>query len=364
MSSYNSRRKDYAKKLLDKHIKENFYPEATPEIKYHIDKKDGITSVDSRLIDYLAKETGLTSMQIEDLVIEEYNNFKKKYEHDKKIYNMTRPTYQYEFRKYSREYKKDELYKKNKLIMRIDQYSNYNLHESGELEIMYTEEELLEAVDILMEDYDLTEDEAIDILMEDYEEDFDDEELLEAVDILMEDYDLDEDEALDIVLESYYEDDFDDYEIDELSEAVDILMEDYNLTEDEAIDLLMEGKMSKEEKEERKANRKFMFNIVKQSAKDTFDRNKSAIAMGALKKGVDTAVDRAKKRKADKDLDRRIQQALDERKLSTRLKRKYKAGKESLRRTHQKLKEDRKRRMKKRLRRNRVKKVKKALHLK
>ena len=45
MSSYNSRRKDYAKKLLDKHIKENFYPEATPEIKYYINKKDGITVI-------------------------------------------------------------------------------------------------------------------------------------------------------------------------------------------------------------------------------------------------------------------------------------------------------------------------------
>ena len=68
---------------------------------------------------------------------------------------------------------------------------------------------------------------------------YDDEELLEAVDILMEDYDLTEDEAIDLLMEDY-EDDFDDEELDELSEAVDILMEDYDLTEDEAIDFLLD----------------------------------------------------------------------------------------------------------------------------
>ena len=74
MSSYNSRRKDYAKKLLNKHIKENFYPEATPEIKYHISFNGGLPSVSSKLIDYLTKETGLTYMQIEDLVMEIFTN--------------------------------------------------------------------------------------------------------------------------------------------------------------------------------------------------------------------------------------------------------------------------------------------------
>ena len=69
---------------------------------------------------------------------------------------------------------------------------------------------------------------------------YDEEELLEAVDMLIEDYDLTEDEAMEIVLESYEDEDFDDEELDELSEAVEILMEDYDLDEDEAIDLLME----------------------------------------------------------------------------------------------------------------------------
>ena len=72
---------------------------------------------------------------------------------------------------------------------------------------------------------------------------YDEEELLEAVDILMEDYGYSEDEAIDLLMEDYYED-FDDEELDELSEAVDILMEDYDLTEDEAIDLLMEEEVN------------------------------------------------------------------------------------------------------------------------
>ena len=78
------------------------------------------------------------------------------------------------------------------------------------VDIMFTEEELLEAVDILIEDYGYYEDEAIDILVESFEEygeeEIDDEELedlMEAVDILMEDYGYEEDEALDMILESY-----------------------------------------------------------------------------------------------------------------------------------------------------------------
>ena len=64
--------------------------------------------------------------------------------------------------------------------------------------MFYDEEELLEAVDILVEDYGFDEDEAIDLLMEDYED-----ELLEEVEFLIENYGFDEDEAIDLIIEDF-----------------------------------------------------------------------------------------------------------------------------------------------------------------
>ena len=81
---------------------------------------------------------------------------------------------------------------------------------------MFTQEELLEAVDILVEDYGYDEEEAIDMVNEAYEAELD--ELSEAVDILMEDYGYDEEEAIDMLVESY-EDDFEDDEDGLVSEA-------------------------------------------------------------------------------------------------------------------------------------------------
>ena len=74
---------------------------------------------------------------------------------------------------------------------------------------MFTEEELLEAVDILVEEYGYDEEDAIDMVNEAYDNELED--LSEAVDILMEDYGYDEEEAIDMLVESY-EDDFEDDE--------------------------------------------------------------------------------------------------------------------------------------------------------
>ena len=66
---------------------------------------------------------------------------------------------------------------------------------------------------------------------------FTEEELLEAVDILVEEYGFDEDEAIELVNETH------EMELDVISEAVDMLIENYDLDEDEAINLVLEGAM-------------------------------------------------------------------------------------------------------------------------
>ena len=68
---------------------------------------------------------------------------------------------------------------------------------------MYTEEDLLEAVDILIEEYGYDEDEAIDMVNEAYEEELST--ISEAIDILIENYGYDEDEAIDLISEAYEE---------------------------------------------------------------------------------------------------------------------------------------------------------------
>ena len=126
---------------------------------------------------------------------------------------------------------------------------------------------------------------------------FDEEELLEAVDILIEDYGYDENEAIDILVESFdeYEDEeIDDEELENMLEAVDFLMEEYGYDEDEAMDIISEGFLSDLAKKRAKKSMENTIENTKNNIKQGLDERKMALK-GTVNYGL-------AKRKSGKEL--------------------------------------------------------------
>ena len=187
MASYNTRKKEYAKKLLKKHIS-SFDRYDTLENKYSISSTKGMTKVDDKLIKYLTKETGLSSMQATDLVINEYNSSKNKLDAMRKDKELRKKTYRDDYlkekRKHDREYAYkqysrdnsidsrnkffDSIERRNSTLENIYRNSAYTRAtmslESGE--IMQSGYEILQEMEYLLENYDLTAEEAFDIISE------------------------------------------------------------------------------------------------------------------------------------------------------------------------------------------------------
>ena len=159
MSSYNKRKKEYAKKVLEKHVS-SYRIDDRLETKYGIITKRGITEVDDVLLNYITKKTGITSLQAIDLIIDEYEKTKKKrdIENERRGYKVK--DYIERRNDAHDDYMQKSLKSREKLFKKIERYHNggvFNLREDT----------LLEALDILVEDYGIDEDEAIKIL-EDY----------------------------------------------------------------------------------------------------------------------------------------------------------------------------------------------------
>lgn len=187
MASYNTRKKEYAMQLLKKHVS-SFYKDDTLEKKYSIISNKGITKVDNNLIKYLTKETGLSSMQATDLVVNEYNDAKKKLNSMRDDYNARKNNYIDDFKEEKRKNDREIAYKKydkrnsidtrnelfdaidrrNSVIERIYMSSPYysktmKLDESGDIMRSY---EIIQEMEYLLENYDVTVEEAFDIISE------------------------------------------------------------------------------------------------------------------------------------------------------------------------------------------------------
>ena len=126
---------------------------------------------------------------------------------------------------------------------------------------------------------------------------FFDEELLEALDILMEDYDLTEDEAIDLIaeaVEEYDEEEIDDEELEDLMEAVDFLIEEYGYDEDEAMNIISEGFLGNLVKKRAKKSVNNAIETTKNNINQGLDERKMALK-GAVNYGL-------AKRKSGKEL--------------------------------------------------------------
>ena len=186
MSSSNMRKKEYAKKLLKKHVS-SFYKDDTLENKYSIVSTKGMTKVDDKLIKYLTKETGLSTLQANDLVINDYNDSKAKLDTMRKDKELRNKIYIDKYNQEKRKQDKKNAYKvynrnnsiktrnnffdiierNNSEIERIfnPQYRlESDLNESGE--IMQSGYEIIQEMEFLLENYDITAEEAFEIVSE------------------------------------------------------------------------------------------------------------------------------------------------------------------------------------------------------
>ena len=178
MSSSNMRKKEYAKKLLKKHVS-SFRKDDTLENKYSILSNSGMTKVDDKLIKYITKETGLSSLQATDLVVNEYNDSRDKLNAMKKDNELKKKDYIDRYMKEKRKHDKEAAYKaysknnsietRNSYFNQIDK-NNYIFEKLNKLrennDLIQSSCQILQEMEFLIENYDMSVEEAFDLISE------------------------------------------------------------------------------------------------------------------------------------------------------------------------------------------------------